>query len=108
MDLNLYQPILQTGGGVSTFFRTHRGAASAAALVNHDDCDCVDKQFGPFFLKFCSYVPNAAQPQPIGGSQELQIEDGLWTAYPLPSICILQFVICNENLFSTTCAPVRA
>ena len=33
MSLNVYQPLLQTGGGVSFFFRKHRGEAFATALV---------------------------------------------------------------------------
>ena len=33
MYLNVSQPILQTGGGVSFFFRKHRGEAFATALV---------------------------------------------------------------------------
>jgi len=33
MDLNVYQPLLQTGGGVSCFFRGHRGEAFATALL---------------------------------------------------------------------------
>src|SRR5690606_4422435 len=33
MYLNVYQPMLQRGGGVSVFFRQHRGEACATALV---------------------------------------------------------------------------
>lgn len=147
MYLNVYQPMLQTGGGVSVFFRDHRGEACATALVmsrmtrafvaaverfaekhrlpivsfekgvrkedvfhehlKHFDCEegvvmigkaqekatvyrtvkrwcaetgktypwlmkttamvnhyyfyCVDKEFGPFFIKFCSYFPYNAR-----------------------------------------------
>lgn len=147
MYLNVYQPILQTGGGVSFFFRKHRGEAFATALVmsrmtrtfvaaverysqqhevplvpfekgvrkedvfhehlkrfdkdegvvmigkaqekatvyrtvkrrcaetgrsypwlmkstamvNHYYFYCVDKEFGPFFIKFCSYFPYNAR-----------------------------------------------
>jgi len=147
MYLNVYQPMLQTGGGVSTFFRQHRGEAFATALVmsqmtrrfiraiekfsnehdvpiislergvrkedvfheqlkhfegdegvvmigkaqekatvyrtikrrcpetgktypwlmkstamvNHYYFYCVDKEFGPFFIKFCSYFPYNAK-----------------------------------------------
>jgi hypothetical protein len=147
MYLNVYQPLLQTGGGVSCFFRGHRGEAFATALVmsrmtrkfvrdverfaeqlglpvlpfekddrkeavfheqlksfeadegvvmirkaqekatvyrtikrrnaetgqtypwlmkstamvNHYYFYCVDKEFGPFFLKFCSYFPYNAR-----------------------------------------------
>jgi len=31
--LNAYQPMLQTGGGVSTFFRHHRGAVVASTTL---------------------------------------------------------------------------
>lgn len=147
MYLNVYQPMLQTGGGVSHFFRHHRGEVFATALVmsrmtrafveaterfadkhfiplvtfekgvrkedvfhehlahfdrqegvvligkgqekatvyrtvkrrcpktgrtypwlmkstamvNHYYFYCVDKEFGPFFLKFCSYFPHTAR-----------------------------------------------
>ena len=147
MYLDVYVPILQSGGGVSLFFRRHRGEAFATALVTsrmtrafvqsverfaqehdvpivpfekglrkedvfhkhleHFDADegvvmigkaqekavvyrttkrrcertgktfpwlmkstamvnhyyfyCVDKQFGPFFIKFCSYFPYSAK-----------------------------------------------
>ena len=147
MYLNVYQPILQTGGGTSFFFRKHRGEAFATALVmshmtrafvaaverysqthevpivpfekgvrkedvfqqhlkqfdqeegvvmigkvqekatvyrtvkrrcaetgrtypwlmkstamvNHYYFYCVDKEFGPFFIKFCSYFPYNAR-----------------------------------------------
>jgi hypothetical protein len=147
MYLNVYQPMLQRGGGVSVFFRQHRGEACATALVmsrmtrrfvqaiekfserhdvpiiplgkgvrkedvfhehlqqfedeqgvvmigkaqekatvyrtikrrcaktgktypwlmkstamvNHYYFYCVDKQFGPFFIKFCSYFPYNAK-----------------------------------------------
>ena len=46
--LNLYQARLQTGGGVATFFKVHRGAK-------------VDEDFGPLFIKFCSYFPYTAR-----------------------------------------------
>lgn len=147
MYLNVYQPTLQTGGGISHFFRHHRGEAFATALVmsrmtrafveaterfadkhlipvvtfekgvrkedvfhehlahfdreegvvmigkaqekatvfrtvkrrcaetgrtypwlmkstamvNHYYFYCVDKEFGPFFLKFCTYFPHNAK-----------------------------------------------
>jgi hypothetical protein len=147
MYLNVYVPILQSGGGVSLFFRKHRGEAFATALVmsrmtrafvqnverfaqehdvpiipfekgvrkedvfhehlKHFDGDegvvmigkaqekapvyrtikrrcertgktfpwlmkstamvnhyyfyCVDREFGPFFIKFCSYFPYSAK-----------------------------------------------
>lgn len=145
--LNVYQPMLQRGGGVSVFFRQHRGEACATALVmsrmtrrfvqdverfaaeqgleivsfekgvrkedvfhqrlakfnkpegvvmigkaqekatvyrtikrrcertgqtypwlikttamvNHYYFYCLDREFGPFFLKFCSYFPYNAR-----------------------------------------------
>ena len=31
--LNLYQPRLQTGGGVATFFKVHRGAKVASTVL---------------------------------------------------------------------------
>ena len=31
--LNLYQPMLQTGGGVATFFKGHRGAKVASTTL---------------------------------------------------------------------------
>lgn len=31
--LNLYQPRLQTGGGVATFFKAHRGAKVASTVL---------------------------------------------------------------------------
>jgi hypothetical protein len=147
MYLNVYQPMLQRGGGVSVFFRQHRGEACATALVmsrmtrrfvqaiekfserhgvpiiplekgvrkedvfhkhlrqfegnqgvvligkaqekatvyrtikrrcaksgrtypwlmkstamvNHYYFYCVDREFGPFFIKFCSYFPYNAK-----------------------------------------------
>jgi hypothetical protein len=147
MYLNVYQPLLQTGGGTSWFFRRHRGEAFATALVmsrmtrafvqaverfadqrgvpivpfekgirkedvfherlqrfegeqgvvmigkaqekatvyrtikrrhpetgrtypwlmkstamvNHYYFYCVDQEFGPFFIKFCSYFPYNAK-----------------------------------------------
>ncbi len=33
----------------------------STALVNHYDIYAVDADFGPFFLKFCSYVPSTAK-----------------------------------------------
>lgn len=32
-----------------------------SAMVNHYYFDCVDSDFGPFFLKFCSYFPYNAR-----------------------------------------------
>ena len=36
----------------------------STALVNHDYFYCVDRDFGPFFLKFCSYFPLQRQALP--------------------------------------------
>jgi hypothetical protein len=33
LDLNLYQPVLQTGGGVARFFKVHRGAKVASTVL---------------------------------------------------------------------------
>ena len=33
----------------------------STAMVNHFYCYCVDQDFGPFFLKFCSYFPYTAK-----------------------------------------------
>ena len=44
---------LQDLGGVAWFFRKHRGEAFATY--------CVDEDFGPFFIKFCSYFPYDAR-----------------------------------------------
>ena len=30
-------------------------------MVNHFYCYCLDRDFGPFFLKFCSYFPYNAK-----------------------------------------------
>jgi len=44
--------------------KTHRAYAwivKSTALVNHYYFYCVDENFGPFFLKFCSYFPYNAK-----------------------------------------------
>jgi len=44
--------------------RTHKSYAwivKSSALVNHYYFYCVDRNFGPFFLKFCSYFPYNAK-----------------------------------------------
>jgi hypothetical protein len=44
--------------------RTHRSYAwivKSTALVNHYYFYCLDRDFGPFFLKFCSYFPYNAK-----------------------------------------------
>jgi hypothetical protein len=80
MYLNVYVPQLQHVGGVVHFFRTHRGHAWASsalsnpqtgqpypwlvrstAMVNHFYFYAVDADFGPFFLKVCSYFPYNAK-----------------------------------------------
>lgn len=35
---------------------------AATAMVNHFYFDCVDADFGPFFLKFATYFPNQKYP----------------------------------------------
>ncbi|MFQ5506926.1 MAG: hypothetical protein ACE5F1_19315 [Planctomycetota bacterium] len=44
----------QTGG-------TYAWLVSSTAMVNHYYFYCVDADFGPFFLKFCSYFPHNAK-----------------------------------------------
>lgn len=41
--------------------RTYPWRMKSTALVNHYYFYCVDKDFGPFFLKFCSYFPYNAR-----------------------------------------------
>jgi hypothetical protein len=44
--------------------RTHKsyaGIVKSTALVNHYYFYCLDGNFGPFFLKFCSYFPSNAK-----------------------------------------------
>ena len=33
----------------------------SSAMVNHYYCYCLDRDFGPFFLEFCSYFPHNAK-----------------------------------------------
>jgi hypothetical protein len=57
--LNLYQPMLQTGGGVATFFKGHRGAKVASTVLMgpmshsfvksiHDFAKCEGVEIRPF------------------------------------------------------------
>jgi DNA-binding MarR family transcriptional regulator len=41
--------------------RTYPWLIKSTAMVNHYYFYCVDKDFGPFFLKFCSYFPYNAR-----------------------------------------------
>jgi hypothetical protein len=46
--------------------RDHEGKSypwivKTTGMVNHFYCYCVDSDFGPFFLKFCSYFPYSAK-----------------------------------------------
>jgi len=41
--------------------RTYPWIVRATVLVNHYYLYCVDKDFGPFFIKFCSYFPYNAK-----------------------------------------------
>ena len=36
---------------------TYPWIVRSSAMVNHFYCYCLDREFGPFFLKFCSYFP---------------------------------------------------
>jgi hypothetical protein len=45
----------QVGGG------TYPWIVESSAMVNHYYFYCVDEEFGPFFLKFCSYFPYNAK-----------------------------------------------
>ncbi len=85
MYLNLYVPQLASAPGVAAYFRgcvvfigiaqekarvprtirkrfgegegTIPWIAYTTAMVNHYYFYCVDEDFGPFFIKFCSYFP---------------------------------------------------
>jgi ketopantoate reductase len=37
--------------------RTYPWLMKSTAMVNHYYFYCLDKDFGPFFIKFCSYFP---------------------------------------------------
>jgi hypothetical protein len=41
--------------------RSYPWIVRATAMVNHYYCYCVDRDFGPFFIKFCSYFPYNAK-----------------------------------------------
>jgi len=41
--------------------RTYPWIVRSSAMVNHFYCYCMDREFGPFFLKFCSYFPYNAK-----------------------------------------------
>ena len=41
--------------------RTYPWLMKSTAMVNHYYFYCVDKEFGPFFIKFCSYFPYTAR-----------------------------------------------
>src|SRR5207249_4125766 len=68
MYLNVYVPGLQSEGSVAWVFRTERRRnpqtgqpypwlVRSTAMVNHYYFYGVDRDFGPFFLKFCAYFP---------------------------------------------------
>ncbi len=40
---------------------TYPWIVRSSAMVNHFYCYCMDRDFGPFFLKFCSYFPYNAK-----------------------------------------------
>jgi hypothetical protein len=41
--------------------QTYPWIVRSSAMVNHFYCYCMDREFGPFFLKFCSYFPYNAK-----------------------------------------------
>lgn len=41
--------------------RTYPWIVKSTAPVNHYYFYCLDEEFGPFFLKFCSYFPYNAK-----------------------------------------------
>lgn len=41
--------------------RSYAWIVKSTALVNHYYFYCLDRNFGPFFLKFCSYLPHNAK-----------------------------------------------
>jgi hypothetical protein len=41
--------------------RSYAWIVRSTAMVNHYYCYCLDRDFGPFFLKFCSYFPYNAK-----------------------------------------------
>jgi hypothetical protein len=41
--------------------RTYPWIVRSSAMVNYFYCYCMDREFGPFFLKFCSYFPYNAK-----------------------------------------------
>src|SRR6266545_2133464 len=41
--------------------RSYAWIVRSSALVNHYSFYCLDRDFGPFFLKFCSYFPYTAK-----------------------------------------------
>ena len=50
------------GGGTTRYLRgIWAGGLPTAAMVNHCYCYRLDEDFGPFFLKFCSYFPYNAK-----------------------------------------------
>src|SRR6266545_3242046 len=89
--LNLYQPRLMHAGGVAQFFRSHQGATFASSALmapmtrafqaavlrfaetanvpvvrfakgqRKDYLYVVDADFGPLFIKFCSYFPSTGR-----------------------------------------------
>ena len=52
--LNLYQPMLQTGGGVATFFKQHRGARVASTAL-----------MGPMSHAFVKSIQDFAQREGV-------------------------------------------
>src|SRR6516165_5843621 len=57
--------------------RTYPWIVKSTALVNHYYFYCVDEDFGPFFLKFCSYFPYNAKLC-INGHEYLKRQLAKW------------------------------
>src|SRR5262250_2796916 len=97
--------------------RTYPWIVKSTALVNHYYFYCVDENFGPFFLKFCTYFPYNAKLCLNGheyAKRQLEREGiayqaldnslprrrpGACSAVPIPSGC---------SRFVTACQPRRS
>ena len=54
-------PCARSGAAVGSQAEPIRGSWNPPRSVNHYYFYCVDEDFGPFFLKFCSYFPYNAK-----------------------------------------------
>ena len=68
--------------------RSYPWIVKSSGLVNQFYFYCVDADFGPFFIKFCSYFPHNAklQRQPLGTAASYESGDrvhrtGQWLRY---------------------------